>query len=210
MFALNSARVACCTAVLAVAWSMALPMLLWPQTAEAGVRCDGQVVETGDRSLRVRSLCGEPDLIDAPVVFGYLHPGLRTETWYYNFGPRQLIRVMRFRDSRLVEIDQDGYGFRDDAGGGCDGYDIVDGLSKFRLLARCGQPAERDVRRVIRRVHPSDFHGAGVHLAGQQVEVLRERWTYNFGSDQLLRIAWLENGRVVDVEFGERGYDARD
>lgn len=156
--------------------------------------------------LRVRSLCGEPDLIDAPAVYGYPHPARLRETWYYNFGPRQLVRVLHFRDSRLVDIDQDGYGFRESART-CDGYDIVEGLSKFRLIAQCGAPAERDVRRVVRKVDPRDFRGAGVHLGGHRVEVLRERWTYNFGSDELLRIAWLENGVVVDVDFGERGYD---
>ncbi|WP_348673846.1 DUF2845 domain-containing protein [uncultured Abyssibacter sp.] len=178
--------------------------------AEAAFRCDGQIIETGDSRLRVRSLCGEPDLVDAAGHYYLGHvASADSETWYYNFGPRQLIRVLRFRRGSLVEIDQDGYGFRDTGNGSCDSFDVVEGLSKFRLIASCGLPDDTEIARVLRPVDHHDYRGFGAHLKGHRIEVVRERWIYNFGPDQLLRIAWIENGRVVDVEVGERGYRNR-
>ena len=39
--------------------------------------------------------------------------------------------------------------------------------------------------------------------------VYREEWVYNFGAARFMRIVHLDNGRVTDVEFGGRGFDAR-
>lgn len=194
-------------------WRPIILAVLWlglSTAADAGFRCDGQIIDTGDNRLKVRSLCGEPDLIDAPgqAVIGHALQADQ-ETWYYNFGPRQLIRVLHFRRGRLVEIDQDGYGFRVTEPGRCSGFDMVEGWSKFRLLVECGPPDDTEIGRVLRPVRPEDFGGHGAHLTGQRIEVLRERWIYNFGPEQLLRTVWIEQGVVTDVEVGGRGYPER-
>src|SRR3546814_21108788 len=53
------------------------------------------------------------------------------------------LRVMRFRQGRLQRIDTDGYGFADDGPGDCSQRGITGGMSKYRLIAQCGEPVTK-------------------------------------------------------------------
>lgn len=160
---------------------------------------------------RVQAACGEPALRDPQPLFdprqGRVFNDI--EIWTYNFGARQLLRLLRFRGGRLVAIDTEGYGFTPPAQPRCTPFDLVDGLSKYRLLARCGAPV---ARRDISLLSPV-IRGEGQrHLPLPEplvTPVYREEWTYNFGSRSLLRRVVLENGIVVDIEDDGRGYDVR-
>src|SRR3546814_13356896 len=46
-------------------------------------------------------------------------------------------------DLRLQRIDTDGYGFADDGPGDCSQRGITGGMSKYRLIAQCGEPVTK-------------------------------------------------------------------
>jgi len=186
---------------------------IWAPVWASGstLRCGSRIVATEDSAAKVRAACGEPALRDvqpqfdprAGRIFG------DTEVWTYNFGQNQLLRLLRFRGGRLVAIDTDGYGFVPPEHPRCTPHDLVDGLSKYRLLARCGEP---DTRREASLLSPAFRRDGRRSLPlpdGFVTAVYREEWTYNFGADSLLRRVLLENGIVVDIEDDGRGYDAR-
>lgn len=182
-------------------------------SAEAGstLRCGSRIVATEDTAAEVRAACGEPSLRDRQPQFDPRNGQTfnEVEVWTYNFGENQLLRLLRFRGGRLVDIDTDGHGFTPPENPRCTPYDLVDGLSKYRLLARCGEPAER---REVSLLSPAIRRDGrrSVPLPGNFVAAIyREEWVYNFGADSLLRRVLLENGIVVDIEDDGRGYDAR-
>ena len=68
--------------------------------------------------------CGRPDAVHTSTVHGYYTVDRlrfakfvkRTELteWTYNFGPQRFMRLLRFGDSRLLEIETLGYGHHRD------------------------------------------------------------------------------------------------
>lgn len=181
-----------------------------PASALDRIRCGARLVGTDARADEVRSVCGEPDFVDRWEVqpYGLPYPQLAdTEQWYYNFGPSQLMRVLRFQRGRLVEIDTDTYGFAESAPGPCGPYDIAEGLNKFRLLSACGPPASRRYSYTLAPARR--FGGIGLRHPGHAqalVQVYLEEWVYNFGPRHLMRVVTLQNGVVTDVQSEGRGY----
>lgn len=186
--------------------AVALAALSQTAGADDALRCGSHLVHTGAPAADVLGACGEPAYRDPWLIprrgLGYVSD---SEEWYYNFGPNQLLRVLRFRHGKLVDVDSDGYGYDQDEPPPrhCGPSDIVEGMSKFRLLRRCGEPATREsvaltapLRRKDGRVVPNYYE-----------DVFRERWVYNFGSRYLLQLVTLRNGRVTDVTTGDRGSD---
>lgn len=172
------------------------------------LRCGSRIISTGALAAEVLGVCGEPQYRDVWVFPHFSYPGLvhDTEEWYYNFGPNQLLRILRLRNGRLVSIESDGYGYSQSSPLECTLDGRLQGQSKLRLLRLCGEPVTRESLNVLtplpRRpgVGPPGF-------AGLQ-PVFRERWVYNLGADVLLREVTLENGRVVSVDYGGHGFDA--
>ena len=85
-------------------------IMAW-QPAQA-LRCNGGLVSEGDYKFDVLRRCGQPYFVDAwqdPYFYG-LSFGF-VEDWYYNFGPSYLIRILRLRNGRLVDILTGDYGF---------------------------------------------------------------------------------------------------
>ena len=171
------------------------------------LRCGGSLVQKGDPAAAVRSNCGEPDFVDpwiggVDIAYGAV-PNM--EAWTYNRGPGRLLQVLVFRDGRLDRIREDGYGFRVPAGSGeCQPAGITPGMSKYRLLVACGQPAQKSGGYVLSTRGSQgvlDYRRRGV------VPVYREQWIYNFGSSRLLREVTLENAVVVETDTLDRGYD---
>jgi hypothetical protein len=105
-------------------------LLLLSEAAEA-LRCGSRIVRDGMHEEQVRAFCGEPiakrqlgfvirSYYPGNYHFGgvsgnYYRYGYPTEVlateWVYNFGPRKLMRIMRFEGGYLVEIRTAGYGY---------------------------------------------------------------------------------------------------
>lgn len=171
---------------------------VWPAHA---FRCGHDLIQEGDRPHEVRSHCGEPDYRDrhADAYLEGIGPLDVTETWYYNPGPSGLVRILTFRRGKLRSIETGGRGFNETrVGGRCDPYALDVGMSKFELLGRCGEPAARDQwlahdpTRFTKRTGP-----IGV--------VLVEEWTYTFGPNRFRRFIRIVNGRITDIDRGDKG-----
>lgn len=174
------------------------------------LRCGGALVTEGDTATSVVQACGAPDFRDvwrATGGLGAIGPPL--SEWIYNDGPQALIQTVRFRGDRVVGITPAGYGFDANGlppSGDCDPGLIQPGMSKYRLLYTCGPPLSRTggfiaAARVYEPGYSFDLGPYGGQL------VYRERWTYNFGDNRLMRDVMLDNARVVDVTLGQRGFD---
>jgi hypothetical protein len=185
----------------------------WPATvvlaataglAEAGnsFRCDGQIVEEGERQIEVQRACGQPDFRDAwdEYLLYTPYPAAHVEEWYYNFGPSRLVQLLKFRNGRLSQIESAGYGYARVPGSGCDPKDIDFGISHFELIARCGYPSSQERRIELRSQRLSGDRYS--YPVGTRVD----EWVYNFGPGHFLRHVTLVDGRVDKVEIGDRGW----
>ena len=84
-----------------------------------GLRCGNRLVNVGDRIDEVFRLCGEPTFRTFSIesVSVETSPGVfvprqvQVETWTLNRGSREFIRYLTFRDGRLVNVDEGGYGY---------------------------------------------------------------------------------------------------
>jgi hypothetical protein len=191
--------------------------LLLPHLAGASgsMRCGSRLVSEGMLAAEAVAICGEPDFRDVwppPAPYGYGALG-QIEEWVYNRGSSQLLRVLRVRNGRIERILTEGYGFAQPSRSPCGQTDIVPGMSKYRLLSRCGEPIARITDYVLYPEPQHRRHGWQYEHPNQRdyynavSPVFREEWTYNFGSSRLLRIVTLENGRVTDVRSGRRGFN---
>ena len=102
------------------------------ESAEA-FRCGNRIIRDGMHEGQVRALCGEPissrnlgyvirsyspdGYAIGSVNSHYFWPGYYNEVMatelVYNFGPRKLMRILRFEGGYLVDIRTSGYGYRE-------------------------------------------------------------------------------------------------
>lgn len=179
--------------------------LLTMAAPASAMRCEGGLVDTGDLAIEVLEACGEPDFVDRWRGVGLTPIIPNIEQWTYNFGPSQLLYVLRFQRGRLQTIDSRGYGFRTAGRQNCEPAAIEAGMSKYELLSDCGPPAQRHARFLFSSRH--DLGARDVYTPRSLTPVYRETWIYNFGAARLLREVTLENGRVVAVDTAGRGFD---
>lgn len=78
---------------------------------------------------------------------------------------------------------------------------VSDGDSMYVVQARCGQPDDAN--------HWVEYRAVRVKVGNiwidRTVEVKYERWTYDFGTDRLIRYAIFEDGRLIRVDTGPYG-----
>jgi hypothetical protein len=106
-----------------------------------------------------------------------------------------------FENGRLIDISTGGYGFNKTrpAGKSCSPDDIKRDITQYEILQRCGEPLFRDSRNEERLT--------AVDKYTNRLVIMRiDEWTYNFGPDQFLRILKYENGKLVKIETGDRGF----
>lgn len=107
------------------AFRLIVPVVILSAAAPAyALRCGNDLVSEGDRSSEVRRLCGDPEQIEErekqvtrgvidPLTGGYVEitETIEITEWTYNFGPRRLMRRLRFENGQLVDIDSLGFGY---------------------------------------------------------------------------------------------------
>lgn len=162
------------------------------------MRCGNRLVTEGDQDFQVRDRCGDPFWTDRYTnveIIGAHGPieeqrEVQFDIWYYNFGPRQLLRQLIFRDGRLLREDTLGYGV-DEIGDDC--RRVLGNLSAGELVARCGEPASRrsQTDTLVRRP------ARGIELWHDQ---RREDWIYDSDDSEFVRIVRLVDGRVTGVD----------
>ncbi|ABS26882.1 DUF2845 domain-containing protein [Anaeromyxobacter sp. Fw109-5] len=189
------------------------------RAAETSLRCDGGIVSLGDSELDLRGKCGEPALRHSRTEEratvareedrggSGVRVAATVRAWTYDFGPQRFLYVVTLEGGKVVGIERGGYGYapgrlesaRERAPASCDSSSFRVGALALDLLARCGEPASKDVRQV------EPIHADGETItAGPSVEV--EVWTYDLGPRRFTQIVTLEGGKVVSVERGGYGY----
>lgn len=115
---------------------LALVLLMEPAYA---LRCGNRIVSEGDHQLKIQKYCGEPTAIQYRTIYRSGFPATRyrhgrseinpagasnellihnrslvevqIEEWTYNFGPRRLMRVIRFENGVVTDVRHIGYGY---------------------------------------------------------------------------------------------------
>ena len=99
-----------------------------------------------------------------------------------------------------------------DTGMRCEGRIVSRGDSAYEVREICGEPDDvqrsvvaRTVSRIVRAPCPDNPRAVCRVREEVIVEVIVERWTYDFGNRRLIRYVTFEDGRLVYVETGGRG-----
>ncbi len=192
-----------------------------PAADDSSIRCDGGIVQLGDTRIDLLGKCGEPSLRDVavretgvtlarngPTPVDALTTTATVEQWTFNLGPNRFVQIVTLESGRVVRIEGGSYGYdpqRLRAGRGgppCDSSAISVGDRKLDLLAKCGEPNGRDVRREKRAASTAAGDSTAIQFTTVEIEV----WTYDLGPHQFIVIATVEGGKVVAVKHGGYGY----
>ena len=115
-----------------------LCLLTTLSTPALALRCGNKIVRNGDHQAKILNMCGEPAAVKyyniyrsgIPVSQSRVTEGhtrrddellvhnrsvveVVVEEWTYNFGPRKLMRVIRFENGFVTSVKRLGYGYRD-------------------------------------------------------------------------------------------------
>ncbi|MGC3996112.1 MAG: DUF2845 domain-containing protein [Anaeromyxobacter sp.] len=193
-----------------------------PAPADASLACEQGIVHMGDTRVDLMGKCGDPavrevDELETGLTLvqgnGLGMDGDVTSTtlerWTFNFGPDRFVQVVTLHGGRVTRIESGSYGYpagllssrRDQP---CESFDVRVGDRKLDLLAKCGEPTARDVRREKRARSAATRDRDTTAIAYTTVTV--ETWTYDLGPSRFITIATLEHGRVTAVEHGGYGY----
>jgi len=195
-----------------------------PPAAADSIRCAGGIVSSGDSKLDLLAKCGPATLVEreevrrarvvssgppaAAAVVAVAASASGLETWTYDLGPNQLVRLVTLERGRVVRVETAGHGYTQAPermpfrATRCNPETVDEGDTKLELLATCGEPTLREAWEETR--------GSGVPtLAGSEavaVTVTVELWTYDFGPNRFIRHYLIESGRIVRIETGGYGY----
>lgn len=170
------------------------------------MRCGSKLISTGMKKADVWFRCGEPLWRDAYNEEWYdtrddffLPHQAEHEVWAYNLGPTQLLRYLHFVNGNLQTIEIGERGFTEGALGnrGCQLDQLHEGIHKFDVIRRCGEPDFTD-RHYDKRAFTRDG-------MTRSYAITVDEWTYNFGPNRFTATIIFENGRLADVRRGERG-----
>jgi hypothetical protein len=94
-----------------------------------GMRCNSKLVDRGDTTYEVKSLCGPPDdarqrierrsvrrLVEVPCGTGRCPivveemVEVAVDEWLYDFGPQRFIQHLTFEQGKLVDVQSGKYG----------------------------------------------------------------------------------------------------
>ena len=172
------------------------------------MRCGNRLVSLGDNKAEVLIKCGSPAWKDAwtdEVINGVntstaVCVTTDRERWVYNFGHNKFLRFLSFENGRLEKITTGDYGFNKSSSvKNCDNKKLSIGISQYEVLENCGEPAFKDTRREEQLIIQDQE-------TSKMVIKRIDEWTYNFGPNKFLRILKFENGDLVSVETGDRGF----
>ena len=187
----------------------ALFIFLFISVNASAFRCGSNIVDVGDTKFDVLKKCGEP-----ADKHGWTEEVIRThsdnrvlkvfdniEEWTYNPGDDSFVRVLRFRNSDLIDIETRGYGSSSAPSvvTSCDEKVVNTGDTTAQVVIKCGQPSLKDSHQEeIAEDIDSDLK--------RKLFVTTEEWTYNFGPDRFADVLIFKNGRLVRVKKGSRGF----
>jgi hypothetical protein len=193
--------------------------------ADLSIPCERGRVDLGSRTIDLLGRCGRPAL----AVTEREERGTRSrsrdrrteaerrvtiviEHWTYDFGPSQFLYLVTLEGGRVSNIEQGPYGTSSAQTRAqapviprarCSPNSFREDESAYELLARCGDPAVRDVREESRT---ESVRTARAEEDSVTRYLSTEVWTYDLGPKQFIRFVFIEDGRVVRLETGGYGY----
>jgi hypothetical protein len=190
-----------------------------PSASADSIRCAGGIVQTGDTKLDLLAKCGRPSLVEDQGrergTFDARNGVARrvyvpVDVWTYDFGRNRFVQLVRMVKGRIVAIERGSYGYADQQPwrgkpqkSTCDPALLSEGKLTLEILAVCGEPALKDEwEEEVVAVGQVD----GRFLSTDTVYRTVALWTYDFGSNVLVRYVRIEDGRVTRVETGSYGY----
>ena len=206
---------------------MAVLVTLAASSARAdSLECEGRHVSPGDTKVDLLGKCGEPTAreerveekqtatVDRASQTGEARKVTEVvETWVYDFGPQRFVQYVTLTGGKVRAVKSGDYGttsarrLRVDAVpvAKCDAMrSFRVGLRSLDVLARCGEPATREVQQVESALLAGDGNGNTVTALSSTTAV--ETWTYNFGASSFLRRLVIKDGLVAKIETGGYGY----
>ena len=188
--------------------SLLFALFLCPNAEAQTFRCGDQVVSSGDTKAEVVMKCGSPSGADSrqEELIERLDPDTKRkiivmiDEWTYIQGPDALTRILTFRNGRLSDVRESGYGEAVPASSPsqCDAHYPDTGATKTEVRAECGEPSFIDTG-------SEEILAALDANTKRKVTVATEEWTYNFGPSKFIRIFKFRNGRLADVRTGGYG-----
>lgn len=102
--------------------TLAVLLMLAAAAPAHAFRCGTRIITRGDHAEKILRFCGEPVSVQTRIQqrgfiskHGHVFPGfvedVVVEEWTYNFGPHQLIRVVRLENGYVADIKHLGYGY---------------------------------------------------------------------------------------------------
>lgn len=183
------------------------------RVSASDLSCDGGIISAGDRSIDVLAKCGPPDskeshqeelserLDDATKQRTFI----TVEEWTYNFGPTRFMRIVIMKNGVVANVRTGNYGYSKNAKPAqeeCSEQIVTIGDLKTDVLAKCGEPALKDV-------HQEEFKKKLESGLTRSVFVNVEEWTYNLGTNRFVRILTFRNGKLTDIRTGGYGYEIK-
>jgi len=162
--------------------------------------CDLGTVRIGDSAAEVAARCRTPDHVE---TWSASLPARAGAVWFFNDGGTRLLRMLRFRDDRLVAVDNDGYGFVVPSRPGCRPEAPQAGWSVYRLLSFCGAPDARE--QIGHLLVPPQPPGDSRFSPPALQHVFRQRWQYDFGPRFLVREFTIDDASISHVRTLGRG-----
>jgi hypothetical protein len=98
---------------------LSLAVLILLEIAAVAFQCGDRIVSTGDTKAEVIMKCGEPTLKDSreESIIEKIDANTKQkktitiDEWTYNLGPDSFIRILRFENGKLVDIQTGNYGY---------------------------------------------------------------------------------------------------
>ncbi len=169
------------------------------------VKCDDGMVEMSDSKYEIVSKCGDPTFKDFSKVTRVskksdevVQKFVTIEDWLYNFGRDRFVIVFTFENDKLVGMRSLGYG-RSNGEKPDFSKKVVIGDPAVRLLFLYGPPSYKEERVETSVISRKD----GVTIPEQKTVAT---WTYNLGPSRFMRIYHFVNGRLRQIEKGDRGF----
>ncbi len=183
------------------------------RVSASDLSCDGGIISTGDRNIDVLAKCGPPDSKEShqEELSERLDDTARQKTfitveeWTYNFGPTRFMRIVIMKNGVVANVRTGNYGYGKNtkpAQEECSEQIVTIGDLKTDVLAKCGEPALKDV-------HQEEFKERLESGLTRSVFVNVEEWTYNLGTNRFVRILTFRNGKLTDIRTGGYGYEMK-
>lgn len=179
-----------------------------PARADDALRCDKRLISVGETALELRKLCGTPDHVasypelngsgvvgaDGSSILRYVQE--EVEIWTYTNGPGDLVRLIQIRRGKIRQITAISR-LSVPKTPGCQKTVLRDRATTGEVFVACGVPM--DESRWVEEERVRNAKGVEIRRL-----VTKERWIYDPGPGNLLRILDFENGRLIRIETGRR------